>query len=338
MTNNERECPVDHNLIFDLTGDAIILIDSRQKILFFNKGAELIFGYDQAEILGKSLLKLLPERYQKSHQDHVDNFQISSENSKFMAERSEVYGLRKDGSEFPAEVSISKVESDDKNNFVAVLRDITDRKRHDKKIESALREKEVLLQEVHHRVKNNLQIISSLLNLQSDQLDTEKEINAIGEAQIRVRSIALIHERLYRSGDFSEINFGEYLDDLIENLLTFLGGKCQVDFDIARSDASIGLDQAVPVALLMNELIVNCLKHAFPNADNGKIKIAYYIDNNSFVLEVCDNGVGLPENFNILESDTLGMLLITNLTSQLEGQINFLNKKKGMVCEFLFLI
>ena len=188
--------------ILDTADDAVISVDQTQQIVLFNQGAERIFGYTACEALGRKLDLLLPRRFIDAHRMHIRDFSRSSTTSRRMAERSEITGLRKDGSEFPAEASISRVGVDGLTVYTVILRDITQRKAAEKRIHTSLREKEILLQEVHHRVKNNLQVISSLLSLQSRGIDNEPTRQHFQEIRQRVQTIALIHEQLYMSENF----------------------------------------------------------------------------------------------------------------------------------------
>jgi PAS domain S-box-containing protein len=316
--------------VLDISTDGIISVDEEQHILMFNRGAEKIFGYSREEVIGNSLSMLIPDGSREAHSRHVKEFAQSEISSKLMGERSDVFGRKKDGSVFPAEVSISKAVSNQRVVSIAVIRDVSERRKKEEKIESSLREKELLLEEVHHRVKNNLQIISSLLNLQIDALGEGPGSEAIQDAQSRVKSIALIHESLYRSHDFAKIVFFEYLGELAQNLLLSTGMLHRVDVEVEPSNETLELDKAVPSGLIVNELITNSLKHAFPRDSKGLIQIRFKAqENNEFLLEVEDNGRGLPEDLDILQSKTLGIQLVTNLTAQLEGNIEFVDKNGG---------
>ncbi len=209
---------------------------------------------------------------------------------------------------------------------------ITELKRADEEIKASLKEKEVLLREIHHRVKNNLQIISSLLNLQSSFIKDKEVLEIFGESQNRVRSLALIHEKLHRSRDLARIDFGEYLRSLVANLLRSYGIDSNVTtVKINADDVSLDIDTAIPCALIINELVSNSLKHAFPAGKEGEIGIEFRVDNdNGYVLTVRDNGVGLPRDFDLKNSESFGLQLVRSLASdQLGGTIELHSSSGG---------
>ena len=201
--------------------------------------------------------------------------------------------------------------------------EIKERERAEQQIRASLKEKEMLLQEIHHRVKNNLQVISSLLNLQAGYIDSEIIRDVFRDSQNRVRSMALVHEKLYRSADLARVDLAEY----IRNLATFLFGSYQatagrITHEIQADNVLLGIDAAVPCGLILNELISNTLKHAFPDGRSGQIRVELGQDDDQQVtLVVADNGIGLPPDFSILETDSLGMQLVDTLVEQLDGTL-----------------
>ena len=213
--------------------------------------------------------------------------------------------------------------------IVNVYEDITDRKRDEKKIKDSLREKEVLLKEIHHRVKNNMQIICSLLNLQADQIVDEKARTVYRNSQDRIRSMALIHEKLYQSRDLARIDFKGYVDDLVSYLTSVYGiDSSKITLKPRVSDIYLGIDTAIPLALIINELVSNSIKHAFKDRDSGEIWIEFLSEQNDdskkrhYVLEVGDNGVGLPKNLDIRDIKTFGLDLVLSLTEQVDGKLS----------------
>ena len=176
--------------IMETAEDAIISVNSDQQILMFNQGAEKIFSYSADEVVGKSLGLLMPETFRSSHAKHILNFGESGHTSRRMLERSEILGQRKDGSVFTAEANISQLEIEGEKIFTAILRDVTERKIIETELRKSLEEKEILLQEVHHRVKNNLQVISSLFTLQSNSSNDPERLALLRESQHRIQSMA----------------------------------------------------------------------------------------------------------------------------------------------------
>lgn len=204
--------------------------------------------------------------------------------------------------------------------FYAVLRDVTEEKAAQAAIASALREKEVLLQEVHHRVKNNLQVIMSLINMQIRSLDTKTAHDALSECQSRIQAIALIHEKLYQSKNFGSVPFAEYVATLLDNLRAVVGKDNEVTFDLAIGDFQLPLDKAIPCALMLNELLVNALKHAFPDRP-GRVRVEMQADETDASFSVSDDGVGFVPGFDIWQSNTLGLQLVCTLAEQLGAEI-----------------
>jgi PAS domain S-box-containing protein len=213
--------------------------------------------------------------------------------------------------------------------------DTTDRKTIERKIREALKEKEVLLQEIHHRVKNNLQVISSILNLQSSYVQDPATLEILQESQNRIKSMSFIHETLYRTSDFSSINFSEYLRTLSNNLIQTYGiTKNKVSFYPNLDDVTIHIDQAIPCGLIVNELISNSLKYAFEGRERGDLFLDLQQSGTTITLRVADNGVGLPDGFRYEKTDSLGVQLVYTLTEQLDGTIRVTSKpEKGT--EFL---
>ena len=201
--------------------------------------------------------------------------------------------------------------------------EISERKRAEEKIQASLREKEVLLKEIHHRVKNNLQVISSLLNLQSKYIKDLESQEVFKESQNRVKSMALIHEKLYQSKDLGRINFVEYTQTLISNLFHSYGaGVNHVAFTIDADDIFLNIDTAIPCGLILSELVSNSLKHAFLGGRHGKIQIELRSNyDHLFALIVRDNGVGFPKNLNFRDTESLGLQLVNTLVNQLDGSI-----------------
>jgi two-component sensor histidine kinase len=238
--------------------------------------------------------------------------------------RGSIRGRRKDGSEFPVEVATSIVRNDQGEPvaIVGVTRDITERVRADERIRASLKEKEVMLKEIHHRVKNNLQVISSLLNLQSAQEQNPAILAALKESQGRVRSMALVHEELYRSSDLADIAMDSYIRKLTANLFfAYQSTPARITLDIKARDVYLPIDAAVPCGLIINELVSNALKHAFKQRDKGLISIRFHHDGSAHVLVVSDDGVGLPKDLDIENTESLGLQLVSTLTKQLRGTI-----------------
>ncbi|MBF0352640.1 MAG: PAS domain-containing protein [SAR324 cluster bacterium] len=220
--------------------------------------------------------------------------------------------------------------------YFLIIRDITGRKRSEMQIQESLQEKEVLLQEIHHRVKNNLQIISSMLNLQSGFILDEKYRQMFRESQDRVNSIALIHEKLYQSSDLTRIDFGQYVENLVSHLIQSY--EISVALKVEVYGISLEMSQAILCGLIVNELVTNSLKYAFPPPEqtNCRIKITLTPQkNDTYVLLVADNGVGFPDILDISTLETLGLQIVGALSGQLKGRLEW-NLDEGVTAKITF--
>ena len=196
----------------------------------------------------------------------------------------------------------------------------------------SLQEKVVLLKEIHHRVKNNLQVITSLLNLQARDIVDESAQKLFINSQSRVQTMALIHERLYQSDNLSKVNFAEYIPALVDSLFsTYKTGSQEVDLQIDVEELMIELDQAIPCGLIVNELMSNALKYAFPEERSGTIVVQLHaLEDNMLELNVSDNGIGLPEEVGLEAKSTLGWQLLNILTRQMRGALEVLERRQGV--------
>ncbi len=224
----------------------------------------------------------------------------------------------------------------DENNHYHLwqYQDVTNSRHAEEQIKASLKEKEVLLKEIHHRVKNNLQIISSLLNLQSAEIEDPKASQKFRESQDRVRAMALIHERLYQSSDLAKIDFSGYVRSLTGHLLrSYKVNANAIRLNLDVDSVPMNLDVAIPCGLIINELVSNAFKYAFPQGEGGEIKV-YFAENGDRKLKliVQDNGIGFPENANPEGSDSLGLKLVRSLTEQLGGAVNY-RSQDGFVCD-----
>jgi len=206
---------------------------------------------------------------------------------------------------------------------LSLQKEIVERKLAEKKIAATLREKEVLLREIYHRVKNNLQMVSSLLSLQSNELEDEEARSSFKESQDRIRSMAMVHERLYGSGSLASIAFTEYIPSLTAYLFrSYSVGQDRVRLVTDVDDISVGIDTAIPCGLIINELLSNSLKYAFPGGRSGEVHIDLKRAGDSeFLLVIGDNGVGLPDGLDLKSTETLGMRLVVSLVRQLQGEM-----------------
>jgi two-component sensor histidine kinase len=208
-----------------------------------------------------------------------------------------------------------------------VAHDITQKKKQAKKIEESLNEKELLLKEIHHRVKNNLQIISSIINLQSASINDEQIVGVLTESKNRIYTIAAIHEDLYQTEQFSSIQFDYYLKKLVGNsLISYKLPLLDITVHYHLEEVELSLDQAIPCGLIVNELLTNVIKYEFTDTDKGELTIELREINGKIELIFADNGVGLPDYLNVQQTTTLGLQLVTTLINQLDGEFKLSTK------------
>ena len=221
--------------------------------------------------------------------------------------------------------------------MIGTVQDITEQKNINTKLVQSLREKELMLKEVHHRVKNNLQVVSSLLRIQAANVEDKTVGEYLKISEQRVQSMALIHQQLYKTEDLSRINFGDYVRELCTYLLFAYGiERSKINLAVNIEDIYFGIDTALPCGLIINELITNALKHAFPGGRQGTIEISLVKgtdERNN--LTIRDDGVGIKNDFNLEELKTLGMQLVSTLSKQLESEIE-INNKNGTEVKLIF--
>ena len=205
-----------------------------------------------------------------------------------------------------------------------VYQDITDRKNYQIELENSLQQKEMLLKEIHHRVKNNLLVVSNLLEFQTDYTDDPQVLSVLEESQSRIQSMALIHEKLYRSTGLDKIDFGEYLEALLDNLFeSYNVAETGINLETNIESIFLNIETANPCGLIVNELVSNAFKHAFPNERKGTIWISLYYENDEQInLVVQDNGVGFPQDLDLHQLDSLGLDLVQTLTQQIKGNLS----------------
>jgi PAS domain S-box-containing protein len=313
--------------IIESSLDMICATDKNDKIIEFNEAASLAFGYSYDEIKNHSPKILYANEKQY---DYV--LEQLNKKGKFSGE---IENIRKDGTKFISYLSASLLlnPAGEIIGSMGVSRDITESKLAEKQLKNALKEKEILLKEVHHRVKNNLQVISSILNLQSSYVNDEKTLNILKESQNRVKSMAFIHESLYQNKDFAQIKFSEYVVNLSNSLLqSYKLNNKLIDLKLEIDEIFINLDESIPCGLIINELVSNALKYAFSEKEKGEIEIKVKNKGKSLYLSVADNGKGLPDNFKIEETPSLGLQLVSSLCEQLNATLKITTKQNKGTC------
>ncbi len=302
--------------IVEASNDAIYGVTVEGIITSWNAGAEQLFGSSAAETLGTPLTRFVPEDQLPAYRARLGRLLQGEAISEV-----EVVRCRADGTLIEVSVSLSPVrDATGLKGFACIARDVTGRKRAERQLRASLREKEVLLHEIHHRVKNNLQVISSLLGMQAKNAEGRSIGELIRESQQRVRSIAIFHDKLYRSENLGKIDIGDYLRDLANGVVRAHGADGRVRIEVVVDDTSFGVDRAIPCGLIVNELVTNALKHAFPQR-GGAVEVSLHERDGEVTLRVSDDGIGLPDGLDPETSRGAGMQIVATLAKQLGGDL-----------------
>jgi len=320
--------------LVEKAGIAILIDDRDGNFEYVNERYAELFGYSEKELETQSIRSLVhPGDVDMVMQYHNNRIQGKKAPSRY-----EFRGVKKDGSIIYLEVDAQAIKKGKKVvGTRSYIWDISARKMAEEKLKASLQEKEVLLREIHHRVKNNLQIISSLLNLQSRHIKDRPSLDMFQESRHRVRSMALVHEKLYRSEDMAKVDFCEYIRGLSSHLFMSYGiNSTSIKLDVDVKDVYLDINTSIPCGLIINELVSNSLKHAFAGKKQGRIRIVLQPENeDKFKLVVSDNGVGLPRSLDVTRTESLGLQLVTMLVDQLQGSLS-IDRNGGTSFEIIF--
>ncbi|MEO8514813.1 MAG: PAS domain S-box protein, partial [Ignavibacteria bacterium] len=324
--------------VIDTDPNFVFAKDWDGRFTLVNKAVADNYSSTAEELIGKTDSDFNPNIAEVEHFLADDREVIASGKVKFIPEE-EVTNSGTGQTKWYQTIKVPLKAANGSTHVLGVAADITARKLAESITIKSLREKELLLKEIHHRVKNNLQIIISLLKLQSKYVYDPRDLEIFNKSRSRVETMSLIHEKLYKSKDISQIDIGNYLKDLVSHLLNaYKVNSSIIEFNISAENILMTIDTAIPCGLIVNELINNILKHAFPDGYKGKIELNLRRSDENVVLEVTDNGIGIPTEFDMDKSDSLGMRLIDTLVKQLDGiiEVNSLNGSNGtkVVIEF----
>jgi len=308
--------------LFEQAPEGMTLVDAGGHMLFANRSMGELFACRPEQLVGQHVNTLLPEARRSTHTADMGNY-LQAPTKRVMAARRQLSARRLDGTEFPVEVALNPIPGRAPPEILATVVDITDRLAAQAAMEASLKEKTLLLNEVHHRVKNNLQIVASLLEIQSRNVG-EAAREVLRDSKSRVRVIALTHQLLYEGVNFAELELGPYLRNLSQLLKqTYLVDETSIDVQVSVPELGMKIDiqRAIPCGLIVNELVTNAFKHAFAGRSTGSIRImAGQQDGSHGFLQVADDGVGLPAGFDASLGSTLGFQLIHMLAQQIEAQ------------------
>ena len=329
-----RESETRYRAIFEGVAEGIMIADFETKeIRYANPAICRMLGYTEEEI------KNLGVRGIHSKEDYdrvISKFEAQSREKITLA--SDIPFLRKDGTIIDTDINTARVFIDGRECNVGCVTDITKRKEAEDLIRRSLKEKETLLAEIHHRVKNNMQIISSLLSLQSEDIKDKKALSLVRNCEDRIRAMSLVHEKLYRSENLSKVNFSDYVNSIASRLFQVYGTDTSaVRLSLHIKSPPLNMETAIPLGLIINELVSNVLKHAFPQGRKGNITVALTQDKKTdkYTLTVTDDGIGIPEEIDYRNPETFGLQLINLFTEQLEGTMELV-RSNGTSFEITF--
>lgn len=323
--------------VFDSTADGLVMINEYGEIMLANPSMAKMFGYSLSELYSCSIEDLIPAHLRDKHRKERSRYQESPV-PRAMAAMRELMACRRDGSEFPVEVALTPLQFPEGTRVLATVVDISIQKQIQTSLIKALKEKTSLLNEVHHRVKNNLQVVSSLLNLQARSVPKELE-GAFLESQGRVKAMALMHQQLYEHKTYESISAEKYSSELVTLISRSHtnGSNLNIETVLVPCDQELLLtmDQALPFGLLLNELVTNSIKHAFTEQHNGEIRISMLQKGDTNIVVVEDNGKGIDESIELGKTTSLGFQLIPGLVEQLDAEIS-LHREYGTRYEIRF--
>uniref|UniRef100_B8HUL4 Signal transduction histidine kinase n=1 Tax=Cyanothece sp. (strain PCC 7425 / ATCC 29141) TaxID=395961 RepID=B8HUL4_CYAP4 len=314
LANSEQ----DLRTIFNNVYDAIFIHDLHGTVVDMNERALALFAAQRDQLLGLKAIDLctsdwLPQAFSANLAclEAGETLQFEGRGQRF-----------RDHFIFDVEVSLRLVTLSNCPVVIAGVRDISERKRAEAQIQASLKQKDLLLREIHHRIKNNLQVVSSLLMLQAETTDDIYTQQVLQESQERVMAIALVHEALYKSDTLERIDLSEYIQDLLEEIFYSHHARQRgIQLGLELESIWLNLETVLPCALILNELVVNALKHGFPDRASGQIYVSLHCQGETIILVVADDGIGLSTDWDVRQSLSLGLQLVRDLTQQLEGTL-----------------
>jgi PAS domain S-box-containing protein len=306
--------------LFESSGDAILIHDFEGRILDVNRALCDRLGYDRDEMMAMTSNELEAPEIAGLFDDKIrevrDKKRIFFESAQ----------INRKGARIPVHISWRVIDYEGGPAIISTARNITDQKKTENALKKALAEKEVLLREINHRVKNNMAVVSSLLSLQAARVSDPEAKRALQESRERIRTMGLIHEKLYRSSDFARVDFSEYLRDVAAQVMrSYQGDSERIRLQTSIQPVPVDLDQAIPCGLIVTELVSNAMKHAFPGGRAGTIRIEFWSsDGGGLALVVANDGAPLPGDFDLRTSASLGMQIVAILAEQLGGTLQVL--------------
>ena len=307
--------------------DGVFVLDRSWRYTFLNNAAMQLVKPSREELLGNTIFDVFPgienTTFFKAYESTMQTGQINNLEDTFPGP---------DGKKRYYQIRTAAVPE----GIIVVARDNTDRRKAEEKLKESLSEKEVLLKEIHHRVKNNMNLVNSLLKLQSMRIKDKSIRSLFKDTRNRVRSMALVHEKLYQSEDFARINISKYLRSMIVHLFrSYDINANNIQLNIELQDTVLDITKAIPCGLIVNELVTNCLKHSFPDGKSGEIQVKLDEKKEEHTLIVRDTGIGIPSDVDLTAPETLGLQVVSDLVDQLNGTIE-INREGGTTFKIQF--
>lgn len=339
ISESLKKSETKYKTIFDNTGTATIILDESEEIILANTEFEKLSGYSKEELdKGLKWTNFISDDDKMEVKEYFNKLMSNPINNPLKNFESDLK-LNKSSVNFECKfldragqmknILLIIVRIPGTKNILASLLDVTEQRETEEQLKKSLGEKEMLIKEIHHRVKNNLMVISSLLSLQSQYIKNKDDLEMFEISKSRAKSMALIHERLYQSSDLKRIDFGEYIEKMASDIFnTYISDPKKINLEINVENAMLDINTTIPLGLILNELLNNSIKYAFPEGKKGTIKVVFSKIDDYFQLKVADNGIGFPENIDFKNPDSLGLQLINSLSEQIDGKIN-LNRTNG---------
>jgi PAS domain S-box-containing protein len=330
-----KESEERYRSVVNTASDAIITMDSHGAIQSWNLSAETIFGYTAEEVIGKDFIFILDKATGKDLK-HKLNLMVSTGISTLVGTRMEYTGIRKDHSNFTMEFSLTSWDTKRGLFFTVIARDINERMEIDQNLKLALNERDVLYDEINDRVINILQVVSNLILLQSDYMQDAKSMARLGDCLNRIKTIELLYDKLNRTDEIKKFNFFNYVHTLVHHLnKEYKDKSLDVELKINNSVPVLDIDKSLACSLIINELVTNSLKHAFPGKTKGEIRIDMAFEKFIYMLTISDDGIGLTPDFDLENVKTFGLRLVKTMVKQLGGMIEY-SKSPGTTFKIAF--
>jgi PAS domain S-box-containing protein len=305
--------------VLNFAPEGFVVVDEQGRITAANQEICRLFDYDRRDLIGQPVDLLIPERLRNRHERHRQTFGSAPKTCR-MGTGIELYGRRRDGSEFPIEMHLRPIDSSDGLRVIGMLRDVTEEKDTRQKLEAQLAQEELLLKELHHRVHNDLQVLSSQLNLRKQRVDVQAQA-VLDDVQLQIRAIALVHETLERTGHVSHIDLADYIDQLTTALVLAFGVRGSgIRFEVQVVPAVVRFDRALLIGRILHEAVANSVEHAFGEGPAGDIVVRLIRhEPDDLEVRIADTGRGMPA---APAGETNGLELMRNLAAQLGGTLD----------------